>query len=148
MLPYTEVLFRPGTGTRYSNPGIVFLGRIIEALSGEDFEVYVAKHILMPLGMHRTFFDRTPPYLLPFRSHSYMRTDGTLAEGRFDFDTGITVSNGGLNAPLTDMALYLQFLLGDPVQPAYDAVLGRSRWRRCGRRRSTRATARAAAAAT
>jgi CubicO group peptidase (beta-lactamase class C family) len=31
----------------------------------------------------------------------------------FDFDTGITVSNGGLNAPLGDMAKYLSFLVGD-----------------------------------
>jgi len=126
MLPYTELLFAPGTEYRYSNPGIVFLGRIIEELSGEDFEVYVTKNILMPLGMHRTFFDRTPYYLLPNRSHSYVRTDGTLAEARFDFDTGVTVSNGGLNAPLTDMALYLQFLMGEPMRPTYDAVLKRA----------------------
>ena len=26
-----------------------------------------------------------------------------MEEARFDFDTGITVSNGGLNAPLPDM---------------------------------------------
>jgi CubicO group peptidase (beta-lactamase class C family) len=126
MLPYTELLFAPGTEYRYSNPGIVFLGRIIEALSGEDFEVYVTKNILMPLGMHRTFFDRAPYYLLPDRSHSYLRTDGTLTEARFDFDTGITVSNGGLNAPLTDIALYLQFLMGEPMRPAHEAVLERS----------------------
>ncbi len=118
MLPYTELLFAPGTEYRYSNPGIIFLGRIIEALSGEDFEVYVTKNILMPLGMHRTFFDRAPYHLLPDRSHSYLRTDGKLTEARFDFDTGITVSNGGLNAPLTDMALYLQFLMGEPKRPA------------------------------
>jgi CubicO group peptidase (beta-lactamase class C family) len=126
MLPYTELLFEPGTQYRYSNPGIVFLGRIIEELSGDDFEVYVTKNILMPLGMYRTFFDRAPYHLLPDRSHSYFRTDGTLAEGRFDFDTGITVSNGGLNAPLTDMALYLQFLMGEPTRPVYDVVLKRS----------------------
>jgi CubicO group peptidase (beta-lactamase class C family) len=126
MLPYTELLFAPGTEYRYSNPGIVFLGRIIETLSGEDFELYVTKNILMPLGMHRTFFDRAPYYLLPDRSHSYLRTDGKLTEARFDFDTGITVSNGGLNAPVTDMALYLQFLLGEPKRASYDAVLERS----------------------
>ena len=126
MLPYTELLFAPGTEYRYSNPGIVFLGRIIEVLSGEDFEVYVTKNILMPLGMHRTFFDRTPYHLLSYRSHSYFRSDGKLTEARFDFDTGITVSNGGLNAPLTDMALYLQFLMAEPVRAAYDVVLKRS----------------------
>lgn len=50
MLPYTELLFKPGSEYRYSNPGVVFLGRIIEIVSGEDFEVYVTKNILMPLG--------------------------------------------------------------------------------------------------
>ena len=45
---------------------------------------------------------------------------------RFDFDTGITVSNGGLNAPLTDMVRYLGFLIGDPARPEYERVLRRS----------------------
>ena len=112
MLPYTDVQFAPGSKYSYSNPGVIFLGRIIELLSGDDYEVYVAKNILMPLGMHATFFDRAPYYLLPRRSHSYFRDDGGLREARFDFDTGITVSNGGLNAPLTDMAKYVSFLLG------------------------------------
>src|SRR5262245_42595141 len=111
MLPYTDVQFAPGSKYSYSNPGVIFLGRIIEALSGDDYEVYVAKNILMPLRMYSTFFDRAPYYLLPQRSHSYFRDDAGLREARFDFDTGITVSNGGLNAPLTDMAKYLAFLL-------------------------------------
>jgi CubicO group peptidase (beta-lactamase class C family) len=112
MLPYTEVQFAPGSKYSYSNPGVIFLGRIIELLSGDDYEVYVTKNILMPLGMHSTFFDRAPYYLLPQRSHSYFRDDAGLREARFDFDTGITVSNGGLNAPFTDMAKYLAFLGG------------------------------------
>lgn len=125
MFPYTELLFRPGTQYRYSNPGVIVLGRIIEALSGDDYEVYVTKNILMPLGMTRTFFDRAPYHLLPHRSHSYVRRDGALEEQRFDFDTGVTVSNGGLNAPLDDMARYLLFLIGDGG-PAADGVLKRS----------------------
>jgi CubicO group peptidase (beta-lactamase class C family) len=127
MLPYTELMFAPGTKYSYSNPGVIFLGRIIELLSGDDYEVYVTKNILMPLGMHATFFDRAPAYLLPHRSHSYLRTDAGLTEARFDFDTGITVSNGGLNAPLGDMAKYLAFLIGEgPARGGYDAVLKRS----------------------
>ena len=125
MFPYTEVLFEPGTQYRYSNPGIILLGRIIETLSGDDYEMYVTKNILMPLEMHRTFFDRAPYHLRDRRSHSYTRTDAGLEEMRFDFDTGITVSNGGLNAPLTDMARYLGFLVGDPARPEYEGVLRR-----------------------
>ena len=129
MLPYTELLFKPGTKYSYSNPGIIFLGRTIEHFSGDDYETYVAKNIFMPLGMTRSFFDRAPYHLVAHRSHSYERKDQALEERRFDFDTGITVSNGGLNAPLGDMAKWLMFLIGDPAGPGrdqYDGVLKRS----------------------
>jgi CubicO group peptidase (beta-lactamase class C family) len=126
MLPYTQLNFAPGTKYSYSNPGVVFLGRIIQLLSGDDYEVYIAKNILMPLGMHSSFFDRAPYYLRPHRSHSYLRDDTGLREARFDFDTGITVSNGGLNAPPGDMAKYVAFLMGDNRTAVYDTVLKRS----------------------
>ena len=110
MLPYTELTFQPGTKYSYSNPGVIVLGRIIELLSGDDYEVYVAKNIFMPLGMQRSFFDRAPYHLVEHRSHSYTGTDAGITERPFDFDTGITVSNGGLNAPRDDLASYLAFL--------------------------------------
>ncbi len=111
MFPYTEILFKPGTQYSYSNPGVIFLGRIIESFSGEDYEVYINKNLFMPLGMTKSFFDRAPYHLVSHKSHSYIRTDEGIKEQRFDFDTGITVSNGGLNAPLGDMAKWLAFLI-------------------------------------
>lgn len=112
MLPYTEIEFAPGSKWSYSNPGIVFLGRTIEALSGDDYEVYMEKNVLRPLGMSRSYFDVTPYHLQRFRSHSYAGKGKAAKDLGPDFDTGITVSNGGLNAPLTDIAKYLTFLLG------------------------------------
>jgi CubicO group peptidase (beta-lactamase class C family) len=129
MMPYTDVQFAPGSKYSYSNPGVIFLGRVIELLSGDDYEVYVTKNILMPLGMQRTFFDRAPYFLRPYRSHSYVRDDAGLREAPFDFDTGITVSNGGLNAPFGDMARYLAFLSGSgdsAVAATYNTVLKRT----------------------
>jgi CubicO group peptidase (beta-lactamase class C family) len=126
MFPYTELNFAPGTKYSYSNPGVIFLGRIIELLSGDDYEMYITKNILTPLGMHSAFFDRAPYHLVPHRSHSYFRTDAGLDEARFDFDTGITVSNGGLNAPLGDMAKYLIFLTTERPTAVDDGVLKRS----------------------
>lgn len=127
MLPYTRIEFAPGTKYSYSNPGIIFLGRVIERLTGDDYEVYIDKNILKPLEMHRAFFDTAPYHLRPHRSHSYYWKAGTPVEARFDFDTGITVSNGGLNAPLTDMAKYLDFLVGNPARQAvHDGILRRS----------------------
>jgi len=127
MLPYTRIEFPPGSRYSYSNPGIVFLGRVIERLTGDDYEVYIDKNILKPLAMHRSFFDAAPYHLRAHRSHSYFWRNGAPAEARFDFNTGITVSNGGLNAPLTDMAKYMDFLIGDPARQAdYDGVLRRA----------------------
>ncbi|MEZ5967144.1 MAG: serine hydrolase domain-containing protein [Planctomycetota bacterium] len=121
MLPYTEIEFAPGTKFSYSNPGIVFLGRTIEALSGDDYEVYMEKNVLRPLGMARSYFDGTPYHLHRFRAHSYEGVGDAAKDLGPDFDTGITVSNGGLNAPLADMANYLAFLLG-AVPPEGDAA--------------------------
>ena len=126
MFPFTEVLFKPGSRYSYSNPGIIYLGRIIEVISGESYESYVEKNIFRPLGMTRSYFDTSPPHLLKHRSHSYYIENGKRSEGRFDADTGITVSNSGLNAPVSDMALYVHFLLGDAKrQDAYNEVLSR-----------------------
>ncbi|MBK7600876.1 MAG: beta-lactamase family protein [Acidobacteria bacterium] len=127
ILPYTEILFKPGSKFSYSNPGIIFLGRIIETLTGDDYEVYVDKNILKPLEMTRTYFDRAPYHLLKYLSHSYYLNEGKLKPARFDVDTGITVSNGGLNAPLPDMVKYINFLMGDPKrQDTYDQILKRA----------------------
>ena len=130
MLPYTELQFAPGTRYSYSNPGVIFLGRIIELLAGEDYEIYITKNIFMPLGMTRSFFDRAPVHLLAHRSHSYQRTDRGLEPLPFDFDTGITVSNGGLNAPAGDMAKWVGFLIGGAAdvgaRQVHDIVLKRS----------------------
>lgn len=125
MLPYTHVAFRPGTQWSYSNLGYVFLGQIIERLSGDDYEVYIEKNILMPLGMTQSYFDRSPYYLESHVSASYLRAGNKLTEQPFNFDTGITTSNSGLKAPISDMVKYLRFLIGDPANPVYNFVLKR-----------------------
>jgi CubicO group peptidase (beta-lactamase class C family) len=126
MFPFTEILFKPGSKFSYSNPGIIFLGKIIEKLTGDDYEVYVDKNILKPLRMYRSYFDATPYYLLKDRSHSYYIENGRRTEARFDANTGITVSNSGLNSPLADMVKYLNFLVGTGDRSNHEVVLRRS----------------------
>jgi CubicO group peptidase (beta-lactamase class C family) len=106
MLPYTRIEFPPGSKYQYSNPGYVFLGQVVSRLAGEDWEVYLQKNVLAPLGMTHAYFDITPYHLLKDRSNNYSVKDGVTTAHGLDFDTGITVSNGGLNAPLADMAKY------------------------------------------
>ena len=127
MFPYTEILFKPGSKWSYSNLGIIFLGRVIELLTTDDWEVYINKNIFMPLGMHRSYFDTTPYHLLKYKCQSYFLKNGQLTPAHPDINTGITVSNGGLKAPFPDMVKYINFLMGDPdQQELYDQVLKRS----------------------
>jgi CubicO group peptidase (beta-lactamase class C family) len=126
MLPYTHIAFAPGSRWSYSNLGYVFLGQIIERLSGDDFEIYIDKNILKPLGMADSYFDVAPYVLEDHVSASYLRAGAKLTPQPFNFDTGITTSNSGLKAPITDMAKYLRFLIGEPGNPLYEVVLKRS----------------------
>lgn len=116
MMPYTEVQFEPGSRFAYSNPGIVFAARAFPRLTGDDYEAYMHKNVLAPLGMTRSSFDRTPWHLRRHRANNYRIDNGAPAANGLDFDTGITVSNGGLNAPIRDFVKYLAFLLGDVDQ--------------------------------
>ncbi len=132
--PYEELRFRPGSRYGYSNPGYIYLGQVLEALTGDPWENYIQKNVLSPLELHRSYFGVTPYYLAADRSHSYnIRRDSvtgrdTLIDNGTDFDPGVTIPNGGWNAPLADVAAYLAFLAdaaaGDSVrQRRYDAVL-------------------------
>ena len=125
MLPYIEIGFEPGSRYAYSNPGISFLGRVIEIVSGEGYEQYVEKHILWPLDMRKTYFDLTPPHLLALRSNNYLIERGVRTAQGLDFSTGATVANGGLNGPIDDMLRWTDFLLGVNDNGRYALVLSR-----------------------
>jgi CubicO group peptidase (beta-lactamase class C family) len=116
MMPYQEVAFKPGTRYSYSNPGFIYLGRIVQELTGDPWEAYVQKNIFTPLGLTRSYFNATPWHLAEHRSNNYYverdSASGAVrvaANGR-EFNPGITVPNGGWNAPLGDLATYVAFL--------------------------------------
>ena len=50
MMPYQELRFAPGSRYSYSNPGFLYLARIIESITGDPWEVYVDKNILHAAG--------------------------------------------------------------------------------------------------
>ena len=117
MMPYQEVHFAPGSRYGYSNPAFIYLARVIESITGDPYQSYIQKNIWTPLRLTRSYFGATPYHLAADRANSYTirrdTTQGTRTDaiGR-DFDPGITIPNGGWNAPLGDLAAYASFLLG------------------------------------
>jgi len=71
MMPYQEVAFEPGSKFQYSHPAFIYLARVIEAVSGDPYQVYVQKNILLPLGMTYAYFNVTPYHLAGYRSNRY-----------------------------------------------------------------------------
>lgn len=136
MMPYQEVGFRPGSRYGYSNPAFIYLARVIEHVTGDPYQSYIQKNIWTPLGMTRSYFGATPWHLAAERSNNYTLvrdssgTEAIVANGR-EFDPGITIPNGGWNAPLTDLATYAAFLTGETASDTarariYDTVLKRA----------------------
>ena len=134
MMPYQELLFAPGSRFGYSNPSFIYLARVIEQLTGDPYQSYIQKNIWTPLGMTRSYFGATPYHLARWRSNNYaLKRDSTgeriVANGR-DFDPGITIPNGGWNAPLADVVTWIGFLTGAPsgdtaLARRHDGVLSR-----------------------
>jgi CubicO group peptidase (beta-lactamase class C family) len=98
-LAEARLRFEPGAGWWYSNAGFLLLGAIVEAVSGQGYDEYVAEHVFGPAGMTATGapeLDLVPVGLAStyqrefaggrprFRSDRYMQpVRGTPAGGGF-----------------------------------------------------------------
>jgi CubicO group peptidase (beta-lactamase class C family) len=129
MMPYMQLRFAPGSRYGYSNPGFVYLARAMQAITGDPWQGRIYKTLLMPLGMEASYFGVTPPQLRSRRSHNYVVGSGRVDDRGADFDPGITIPNGGWNAPVTDIARWLGFLMGatnPAIQRRHDEILPRA----------------------
>ena len=135
MMPYQQLEFRPGSRYGYSNPGFIYLARVVEQISGDPWEDYVQKNIFAPLELRWSYFRSTPYYLASHRSNNYYiardsagRTQ--LVDNGAEFDPGITSPNGAWNAPVGDLVKYVAFLTNAMVtglsRERYDVVLSRA----------------------
>jgi CubicO group peptidase (beta-lactamase class C family) len=103
-------IFPPGKVPSYSNYGLTLAGYIVERVSGEPFEKYIAAHILNPLQMeHSTFAQPLPEALTPNMSRGYL----AAAQGARDFEFVTATPAGALSATATDMSRLMLALLGE-----------------------------------
>jgi CubicO group peptidase (beta-lactamase class C family) len=101
---------RPGERWFYLNEGFRLLGAIVEKVSGEGYENYVKRHILEPLGMTRSFFERGLVESDPEAATPYIVTrDGERIASTYPY--GIVSSDGGLVSSVADMAKYITMYL-------------------------------------
>ncbi|MEW7848161.1 serine hydrolase domain-containing protein [Massilia aurea] len=112
---------RPGARVSYSNLGYTLLGMVVEAVTGQPYEIYLDAALLAPLGMHDSTF--------AFVSQA---NDSRLAMGHFE--DGVTqpavasfVRPGGqFTTTAADMGRLARFLMSDgrlAGQPFIDTAL-------------------------
>jgi CubicO group peptidase (beta-lactamase class C family) len=81
---YTEklarqgVLFEPGTGIHYTNPGFVVAGRVIEEITGQPFERAIQQELFGPAGMRDATALQTQAFLRRTAIGAFGKPDGTL----------------------------------------------------------------------
>jgi CubicO group peptidase (beta-lactamase class C family) len=103
-------IFPPGKVPSYSNYALTLAGYIVERVSGEPFDKYVAAHILAPLKMdHSSFAQPLPENLVAGMSQGYL----AAAQGARKFEFVTASPAGALSATASDMSRFLLALLGE-----------------------------------
>ncbi|HUX33592.1 MAG TPA: serine hydrolase [Gemmatimonadaceae bacterium] len=111
----THLYSRPGERFVYSDLGADMLGFIVERVSGEPLDRFVAEHVFEPLGMHDTEFrpdraldDRAAP------TEPWSRRGHPL-QGEVNDDNayalGGVAGHAGLFSTASDLAIFAQMML-------------------------------------
>jgi len=96
----------PGTFSSYSNYATALAGYIVQRVSGESYDDYIEKHILVPLGMTQT----TTRQPLPERLRADMSEGYTWAGGSYKpqkFEIVNAAPAGSIASSATDMAKFM-----------------------------------------
>ena len=100
---------RPDETWAYSNANYEILGRLIEVVSGQEYQTYVAANILEPVGMNHSF-------VADGRVHDSMATGhrpwfGTKRPISDTTTDRATAPQGGIVASASDLARYLAMMM-------------------------------------
>jgi CubicO group peptidase (beta-lactamase class C family) len=99
--------WKPGTMTSYCNAGPVIAGRIIEKVSGQRFQDFIATRLTGPLAMESAYWTREPQ-ITDRLSKSYKNTEGDEEP----FVEILARPSGSLNVTSKDLAKLPLLMLG------------------------------------
>jgi CubicO group peptidase (beta-lactamase class C family) len=100
---------KPGESYEYFNEGWDVLGLIIEEITGQRYEHYIAEHILQPLQMSRSSTDRAVLETLPVLTGHHAGIEPVPAQ--FIHVQGALPAGSGLYSTVNDLGNYLVALM-------------------------------------
>ncbi|PSJ36490.1 serine hydrolase [Sphingomonas deserti] len=86
--------FAPGSRQSYSNYGFILLGRIVEQVSGLEYDDYIQRYIFKPVGMTSTG-NRPESERLPRRAVTYTGSGARLKSAEDTLPLNGTAAGGG-----------------------------------------------------
>lgn len=106
------LLFEPGQGWAYSNPGYMLVKRIAEEVTGTSYKTLVAERIARPLGLDRTFVAESPADLATLApgASSLLSAVGKPRDVRIHYHPG-WVSHGVVASTASGIARFLDGVL-------------------------------------
>jgi len=106
-IAHLPLLHQPGEVWEYSMSTDV-LGRIVEVVSGQELDAFIAEHITRPLGMHDTGF-----YLSASQAARLARPDSIISMAPIDLTLkpAVLSGGGGMLSTAGDYARFCQMLL-------------------------------------
>jgi CubicO group peptidase (beta-lactamase class C family) len=111
----SPLMFEPGSRWSYCNTGIDTLGRVIEVVSGQSYEKFLAARVFEPLGMRDTTF-RPSAEQLKRLAGMYGTKDGKLVANPGSLigppaDSRHPIPAGGLYSTGADQARFYRMML-------------------------------------
>lgn len=112
----SELAFETGTEMKYSDLGLIVLGKIIEKVTSKSLDVFLHDEIFFPLGMDRTFYnpsEESKKNIAPTEFDNHWRNRLLIGEVH---DENAALLNGvaghaGLFSTAENLAVYLQMIL-------------------------------------
>jgi D-alanyl-D-alanine dipeptidase len=104
----TELVYAPGTHSKYSNAGIAVVGYTLQELNHQSFPEYLKQAVLVPMGMSQSAF-MPEPDLVRNLAKAYMWSYDGLRFPAPTFELGLAPA-GCMYSTVTDLAQFLMVL--------------------------------------
>ncbi len=114
-----DLIYQPGSSTKYSDLGLILLGEILERVAGEPLDDFVRRRVFEPLGMRDTLFRPGTELLRRIAPTENDPWRGRVVRGEVHDENahalGGVAPHAGLFSTAGDLARFAQMMVGGGV---------------------------------